>query len=94
MSKWSFKANSYDKDIFLKAPIGCELSISVDYDDVDHEVVNFQLKKLVEILNRVNIKEWKYKPPCLNCDLFCSFDGEEVKRGSNCDNIGKKGCKL
>lgn len=41
------------KRLFVQGP--CEMSIEIDYDDVDHETVDREVFKLLDLLN----KRWK-----------------------------------
>lgn len=63
MKKWRIVGNKeYDKDLILEDTTGkCELFISIDYDDVNREVVDIQLDNLIEILNNVGDSFWNSK---------------------------------
>lgn len=48
--KQPFKLVHDDKWLLISGP--CEMQIAIDFDDVDHEVVERQARMLVRILNQ------------------------------------------
>ena len=51
-NKWKlFKPNPGDKDFFILGPI---IGLSIDYDDVDHDEVMKEAKRVTDLLNEAD----------------------------------------
>ena len=50
MTKFSIREHSRcDKSVFVDGPM--DMAIEIDYDDVDHEIIDLEMENLVKILN-------------------------------------------